>query len=375
MDPDGRITVLMCSPVGGIGGIASVTRTLAGWHWRHPDCGVRLELLAMDNPLHPSATGRECSAMVRMMRGARVYIPWLRHFAETLGRVLPDVVHVNSSGGAGHLRDLSILALCRRRGIPAVVQLHHGRCLTGFLPGELPMLRLVAGMSAGIVTLDSGSRERIGKLSAYHRVWVAGNPAPEVPDRVSSGNCDTCRLMYAGHISRMKGVDTLINTVRKMPGFTLDLFGPDLEGLTGDINCENGCGSNIIYHGVVERSKVLEAMAGRVFVLPSLTEGRPMTLLEALSVGSPVVATAVGGVPEMLGAGNGMEFSGMASAPCGILVEPGSGRWLEEGIVAVGKEMEATAARVREARRRAGDDYSAGRVAEELHRIWRLAGS
>lgn len=375
MDPDGKIKVLMCSPVGGIGGIASVTRTLADWHDRHPDCGVRFELLAMDNPRHPSATGRECSGIVRMLRGASVYLPWLRHFSETLGRVHPDVVHINSSGGAGHLRDLAVLAVCRRGGIPAVVQLHHGRCLTGLLPGELPLLRLVAGMSAGIVTLDSRSRERIGKLSAGHRVWVVGNPAPEVPDRMLSGGCDTRRLMFAGHISRMKGVNTLIRTVREMPGFTLDLFGPDLEGLTEEINCGNGSGHNIFYHGVVERSKVLEAMEGRVFVLPSLTEGRPMTLLEAMSVGSPVVATAVGGVPEMLGTGSGMECAGMASAPCGILVEPGSGRWLKEGIVAVGKDKRATAARVREARRRVGEDYSVGRVAEELHRIWRVAGS
>lgn len=56
-----------------------------------------------------------------------------------------------------------------------------------------------------------------------------------------------------------------------------------------------------------------------VFVLPSLSEGRPMVLLEAMTLGKPIVASAVGGIPELL-----------AAWPAASLVPPGDERALTE---------------------------------------------
>lgn len=58
-----------------------------------------------------------------------------------------------------------------------------------------------------------------------------------------------------------------------------------------------------------------------IFVLPSLTEGTPMTLLEAMSAGLPVLACAVGGVPLMVAHGEN-----------GLLVAPGDPQKLSEGL-------------------------------------------
>ena len=56
--------------------------------------------------------------------------------------------------------------------------------------------------------------------------------------------------------------------------------------------------------------------------MSSLTEGMPITLLEAMRVGMPIVATAVGGIPEALEGGK-----------CGILVPPGNEMNLAKSIV------------------------------------------
>lgn len=61
-----------------------------------------------------------------------------------------------------------------------------------------------------------------------------------------------------------------------------------------------------------------------VFVISSLTEGLPITLLEAMEARVHVVATAVGGIPEVLDRGN-----------CGILVPPGDPLHLADGILSI----------------------------------------
>ncbi|MFL5767598.1 MAG: glycosyltransferase, partial [Actinomycetota bacterium] len=77
-----------------------------------------------------------------------------------------------------------------------------------------------------------------------------------------------------------------------------------------------------------------------VFCLPSLHEGLPLSLLEALAVGVPVVATSVGGVPEALANGGGAvvppsDAGALATALLELLGDPGRrARLSAEGSVA-----------------------------------------
>ena len=68
-----------------------------------------------------------------------------------------------------------------------------------------------------------------------------------------------------------------------------------------------------------------------VFALPSLTEGLPMTILEAMSAKTPIVATKVGGVPEVLQNGQG-----------GLLVEPRNPKSLADAILKIRNNRELT---------------------------------
>ncbi len=79
-----------------------------------------------------------------------------------------------------------------------------------------------------------------------------------------------------------------------------------LEQLCADLKIEN----NVIFVG--ERNDIPEMLSLiDIFVLPSITEGLPLAMLEAMSCGKPVIATSVGGVPEIVE--NGVS---------GILVQP-----------------------------------------------------
>lgn len=112
---------------------------------------------------------------------------------------------------------------------------------------------------------------------------------------------------YIGRLSKEKGIRYLIEACAKLDKVGLPLKvlvigdGPqrdDLEKLAQ----KNGLQNKVFFLGFL--SDVENWMpAIDVFVLPSLTEGTPMALLEAMAMGVPVVATNVGGVPDIINNG------------------------------------------------------------------------
>ncbi len=85
----------------------------------------------------------------------------------------------------------------------------------------------------------------------------------------------------------------------------------------------------------------------RLFALSSLTEGLPMVLLEAMSAGVPVVATSVGGIPELLQGGD-----------TGVLVPPADPEELARGMALVLNGGEAASAKAKRARALVAQGYS-----------------
>jgi len=95
--------------------------------------------------------------------------------------------------------------------------------------------------------------------------------------------------------------------------------GPELYALK-KLSIELGLADKVEFVGYVSNaSRYLSSVD--IFVLSSFTEGLPITILEAMRAGKPIVATAVGGVPEALEYGK-----------CGILVKPGDPTGLAIGI-------------------------------------------
>ena len=103
-----------------------------------------------------------------------------------------------------------------------------------------------------------------------------------------------------GRLSLEKGHDVLIRAMAGLPGTRLVLIGdgpvrPDLERLADQLRLQ----PRPVFAGETDRP--LTALAALdVVVLPSRTEGLPQSLLEAMALGRPVVASAVGAVPDAL---------------------------------------------------------------------------
>lgn len=156
------------------------------------------------------------------------------------------------------------------------------------------------------------------------RVSVLANPAPHIPDLAPRGELresfgmNGATLVFAGRLSAQKSLELAISAVEAVDGVSLLIAGegderPRLEALAGP---------RVHFLGALPRERVLELFrAADASILSSSWENFPHTIVEALAAGTPVIATDVGGVAEVVRDGEN-----------GLLVPSGSGAALAEAV-------------------------------------------
>jgi len=121
------------------------------------------------------------------------------------------------------------------------------------------------------------------------------------------------QVVYCGRLSREKGVDLLIEAIKRIDANLVVVGGGPLERELRELARGN---PRVSFTGPLPRGEALKLVKGSdVFVLPSRHEGLSTALLEAMAMGVPVVATRVGGNPELVEHGE-----------TGLLVEPEPGQ-------------------------------------------------
>jgi glycosyltransferase involved in cell wall biosynthesis len=161
------------------------------------------------------------------------------------------------------------------------------------------------------------------------RVSVLPNPAPalpELPPRQElrrSFELDGDTLAFAGRLTAQKSLDVALAALARVDGVTLLIAGdgdqrPSLERLATEL----GLAGRVRFLGPQPRERVLELFrAADAVVLSSSWENFPHAVVEALAGGTPVLATAIGGVAEVVRDGeNGLLVSaGDADALAGAV--------------------------------------------------------
>ena len=164
-------------------------------------------------------------------------------------------------------------------------------------------------------------------------------------------------LVAAGRLTRQKGFDLLLAALPLVlaghPGLLLCIAGdgPERAALAAQAR-QLRLGDRVRFLG--ERADLAALFAAADgFVLPSRSEGSPYVLLEAMALGLPVVATAVGDVAETLGGGTEA-----------LLVPPGDSAALGEAILRLLRSPEEARGRAERAREVANGRRSAERMAD-----------
>lgn len=217
-----------------------------------------------------------------------------------------------------------------RVGLPLVVTLH-GDDAFRVLPRRDPI-------GVAIRHAVAGARAVICVSSAMAEAVRAALPAVEplvIPNGYDDGLFRLSRrprdlgLLFVGMFVPVKNLDVLLRAYARVHDrvrMPLTLAGdgplrPALESLAEEL----GIAGSVHFVGAQSREEVAALMERAVaLILPSKSEGWPLVVAESLACGTPIVASRVGGIPEIVGSDAG-----------GILVTPGDEGALAAGLVAI----------------------------------------
>lgn len=113
--------------------------------------------------------------------------------------------------------------------------------------------------------------------------------------------------VYLGRLSNEKGVETLLKVASKLPNCTLKIIG---EGPLRDGLEKHYRAKNIEFMGYLQWEEIKQLLGkARFMVIPSeWYDNNPLSIIESLAVGTPVLGAQIGGIPELINASNGMLF-------------------------------------------------------------------
>ena len=177
---------------------------------------------------------------------------------------------------------------------------------------------------------------------------------------------DAHLVISVARLQPVKHLSALINAVagiRTVAGHPVHLLlvgdGPDREALTQQAVALASQEGSARIHLLGQRHDVVALLLeAQVFALPSLMEGMPISIMEAMSCGLPVVASGVGGIPDVVEIGGGAT---------GILVPPTDEKALQAAITSLLQDDKQRQHMGQQAQRRVREHFSLAQMVAHTH--------
>jgi glycosyltransferase involved in cell wall biosynthesis len=217
------------------------------------------------------------------------------------------VLHGHGAKGGAYAR-LAARGLARRGQRIASFYTPHGGSLN-LKPGSIEQ-RVLMLIERGLESVTTGLifesahaarvyRERISAKGAPHRIVPNGLKIADFKS-VKPGP-DATDVLFVGELRHLKGVDILLGALAELKDrrvtATIVGSGPD-EAAFKEMSSALGLADLVRFTGALPIRKAFAL--GRVMVVPSRAESFPYVVLEASAAGMPLIATNVGGIPEIV---------------------------------------------------------------------------
>lgn len=301
-----------------------------------------------------------------LSRQLRVFGNTLVQCVRAMQRGEVDLLHVHSASRGSFWRKSVLCAVARWFDLPYLFHLHSGEFPLFYekecAPWAQRWVRHTMRKAARVLVLSAGWRAQCERISADIVFDVAPNPVP-VPAR-RSAPAEGGVILFLGRVREKKGAFDLLRAfpavLASHPDARLCLAGDgELERARTE-SAAMGVAGHVDLPGWIDGdTKDAALAAASVFVLPSHFEGVPIGVLEAMACEVPIVATAVGGIPDIV--------THQSEA---LLSEPGDVEALTRHLLMALQDRELRQRLVDAAYQRV-QDHEVHRVAEGLAALYR----
>lgn len=344
---DDRIKVLMVGPDRSVhGGISGVVNN-------YYDAGITEKV-----DLNYIGTMVEGSKLRKLWQAVKAYIKFLK--------LLPEypIVHVNVASDSSYYRKSLFIKAAKRAGRKIVIHQHGGDFETFYEKEQndrgRARIRQVLGMGDVFLVLSPKLKQFFKGILEPSKVILFPNAVP-VPDSIEK-EYGKQRILFLGRLCKEKGLRELFSVLPQLheqfPQMRL-LLG----GIWGDEDLREEAAKMKEYvtdlGWLQGEAKKDYLRISDLFVFPTYFEGQPVSVLEAMAYQCGIVATNVGGIPQMV-----------EQEQTGLLIEPKDPEGLKSALEKLLSDPEVCERLGKNARAKVQKEFSIEKSLQELIKIY-----
>lgn len=217
----------------------------------------------------------------------------------------PDVIHITTSGQLAIIRDIILLKTAKLKGIPTIYHIRFGRIkeIAENNTIEWKLILNAFKLASTVMVIDKTTYFAIKEYLPEVNVVCVPNPIDisRLPEPKAS-NSKT--VMFLGWLIKTKGIEELLTAWEQIhknfSEWSIRLVGPCKEEYLAYLKCTYSF-EGVIYEGEKSHDEAMNLLnSSEIFILPSYTEGFPNSVLEAMALSKPIIATRIGAIPDIL---------------------------------------------------------------------------
>lgn len=235
------------------------------------------------------------------------------HFAKVLLVDRPDIVHIHSSFGPSFYRKLPFIYMASWAKKPIVNHIHGADFDEFYVRAsekKKAQIKKAYNKCAVLIALSAEWKERLSQIVPAEKITIIENYSVLHKDALSARleRKSNNTVLFLGEIGKRKGCYDIpavaAEVVKSVPEVKFILGGAGNSADEQAVKAlfeKYGVSDHIIFPGWVrgeDKDRLLRE--ADVFFLPSYNEGMPMSVLDAMGYGLPIVSTNVGGIPKIV---------------------------------------------------------------------------